>query len=156
MNIRKATQSDIPSLNRLLHQVLMVHHNGRPDLFKPDCTKYTDEELDVLLQDPEKPVFAAFDEDGAMLGYAFCQIETYAGDNIMTDRKTLYIDDICVDERSRGQHVGTALYRHVTAFAKEIGCYHVTLNVWSCNPDAAAFYEAMGMKPYKVGMETVL
>ncbi|MBQ4465522.1 MAG: GNAT family N-acetyltransferase [Oscillospiraceae bacterium] len=156
MYIRKAENRDIPSLNKLLHQVLMVHHNGRPDLFKPDCTKYTDAQLEILLQDAEKPVFAAFDDADEMLGYAFCQIETYQNDNILTDRKTLYIDDICVDEKSRGQHVGTALYQHVMAFAKEIGCYNVTLNVWSCNPGAEQFYRAMGMQPYKIGMEMIV
>lgn len=155
MNIRRAVSGDIPELNRLLHQVLMVHHNGRPDLFKPDCTKYTNEELAALLQDEKRPVFAAFD-GGAMLGYAFCVLEIHENDNILTDRKTLYIDDICVDEQSRGQHVGTALYQHCIGYAREIGCYNVTLNVWSCNPGAEAFYQAMGMKPYKTGMEMIL
>lgn len=155
MNIRRAVSGDIPELNRLLHQVLMVHHNGRPDLFKPDCTKYTNEELAALLQDEKRPVFAAFD-GGAMLGYAFCVLEIHENDNILTDRKTLYIDDICVDEQSRGQHVGTALYQHCIGYARESGCYNVTLNVWSCNPGAEAFYQAMGMKPYKTGMEMIL
>lgn len=155
MNIRRAEAGDIPELNRLLHQVLMVHHNGRPDLFKPDCTKYTDEELAGLLADEKRPVFAAFDGE-AMLGYAFCVLEIYENDNIHTDRKTLYIDDICIDEQSRGKHVGTALYEHCISYAREIGCYNVTLNVWSCNPGAEAFYKAMGMRAYKTGMETIL
>lgn len=155
MEIRRAAAGDIPGLTKLLHQVLMVHHNGRPDLFKPDCTKYTDAELAELLADETRPVFAAFAE-GEMLGYAFCMLEEYQNDNILTDRKTLYIDDICVDEQARGRHVGTALYEHVIAYAREIGCYNVTLNVWECNPGADAFYRAMGMKPYKTGMETIL
>ncbi len=156
MEIKRATKQDIPALNQLLHQVLMVHHNGRPDLFKPDCTKYTNAELELLLTDEKRPVFAAFDTAGHMLGYAFCMMEIYEGDNIQTDRKTLYVDDICVDEQARGQHVGTKLYEHVISYARQHGCYHVTLNVWSCNPDAMAFYQAMGMKPYKIGMETIL
>lgn len=156
MNIRRAESRDIPELSGLLHQVLTVHHNGRPDLFKPDCTKYTPAQLEQLLRNERTLVFAAFGDAGQMLGYAFCQLEIYENDNILTDRKTLYIDDICVDESVRGQHVGTALYEHVLAFAREIGCYNVTLNVWTCNPGAQAFYEAMGMKPYKTGMETIL
>lgn len=156
MEIRKATISDIPGLNRLLHQVLTVHHEGRPDLFKPDCTKYTNAELEMLLENENRPVFAAFDERGEMLGYAFCMLAVYSGDNFHVDHKTLYIDDICVEEQERGQHVGTALYEHVLAYARKLGCYNVTLNVWECNPGAAAFYQAMGMKPYKTGMETIL
>lgn len=156
MDIRRAESRDIPYLSDLLHQVLAVHRNGRPDLFKPDRTKYTAAELEDILQNEQTPVFAAFDADGRMLGYAFCQLEVYQNDNILTDRKTLYIDDICVDENARGQHVGTALYHSVLAYARELGCYNVTLNVWACNPGAQAFYEAMGMKPYKTGMEMIL
>ena len=65
------------------------------------------------------------------------------GDNILTDIKTLYIDDICVDEKARGQGVGRTLYDAVIAFAKESGCYNVTLNVWTCNEGALKFYETM-------------
>ena len=156
MDIRRAVQGDIPALHRLLRQVLEVHHEGRPDLFKGGVTKYTDPELSALLEDAARPVFAAFDDAGEMLGYAFCVLEDYRGDNIMTDRKTLYIDDICVDEAARGRHVGTALYAHVKDWARAAGCHNVTLNVWCCNPGAMAFYEAMGMVPYKIGMEVIL
>lgn len=156
MHIARATSSDIPAINRLLHQVLMVHHNGRPDLFKADCKKYTDPELEALLSDDSRPVFAAWNDAGTMLGYAFCILQAHRNDNILTDIRTLYIDDLCVDEAARGQHVGTALYEYVLDYARSIGCYNVTLNVWTCNPGAMKFYEAMGMTPQKIGMEKIL
>jgi len=156
MLIRKATRSDIPGLHRLLEQVLMVHHQGRPDLFKSGARKYTDEELSQLLLDESRPIFAAVDEQGKMLGYAFCVFQQHIGHNIMTDVRTLYIDDLCVDESCRGQHVGKALYEYVLDFARTKGCYNVTLNVWSCNESAMQFYEKMGLKPQKIGMETIL
>lgn len=156
MEIRRATTTDIPGLNRLLEQVLMVHHNGRPDLFKPGGKKYTVQELTELLADDSRPIFAAVDESGYMLGYAFCVFQQHLNNNILTDIRTLYIDDLCVDENCRGQHIGKALYDHVLTFARASGCYNVTLNVWSCNPNAVAFYEKMGLKPQKIGMETIL
>ena len=156
MLIRRANQSDIPGLHRLLGQVLMVHHQGRPDLFKSGSRKYTDEELCQLLQDETRPVFAAVDESGTMLGYAFCVFQQHIGHNIMTDVRTLYIDDLCVDETRRGQHVGRALYEYVLDYARAERCYNVTLNVWSCNESAMKFYEKMGLKPQKIGMETIL
>ena len=67
-----------------------------------------------------------------------------------------YIDDICVDENARGKGVGKAVYEYVRAWAKEEGYYNLTLNVWSCNPGAMKFYLAMGLTPYKTGMETIL
>lgn len=156
MTIRRAQAGDLAGINRLLRQVLSVHHQGRPDLFKGNVKKYTDEQLLAILADEQTPVFAAVDAQNEMLGYAFCVFEQHIGHNILTDVKTLYIDDLCVDETCRGQHVGRALYEHVVRFAKDSGCYNVTLNVWACNEGARRFYEKCGLKTQKYGMEVVL
>ena len=156
MEIRRATEKDIERMNELLHQVLMVHHNGRPDLFKSNVKKYTDDELKEILVDDNRPVFVAVDDADVVLGYAFCMFQQYCNNNILTDVKTLYIDDLCVDEKNRGQHIGKALYSFVLDYAKSQNCYNVTLNVWSCNKNALYFYEKCGLKPQKVGMEAIL
>ena len=156
MNIRKATHSDIPSLLRLLSQVLDVHHKGRPDLFKGGAVKYTAEELRTLLADPMRPVFVSENEDGYITGYCFGIFQQHLDNNILTDIKTLYIDDLCIDETCRGQHIGTALYNYMKDFAKAEGCYNVTLNVWALNEGAIDFYKALGMKTQKIGMEEIL
>ncbi|MBQ8148657.1 MAG: GNAT family N-acetyltransferase [Lachnospiraceae bacterium] len=156
MNIRLAQERDIERIHELLFQVCLVHHNGRPDLFKYGGRKYTDEQLKELMQDKNRPILVAVDEKDYVLGYAFCIFQQYLEDNILTDIKTLYIDDLCVDETVRGQHIGKTLYEAVIAFAKEQGCYNVTLNVWSCNESAMKFYESCGLLPYKICMETIL
>ena len=138
----------------LLHQVNMVHHVIRPDLFKPYTTKYNEQELEALLVDDSKPIFV-FDNDG-VLGYAFCQINEVRDDKLLQDIKTLYIDDICVDEKARGKHVGKALYEYVRDYAQSIGCNNITLNVWDGNDAALSFYRNMGMKVQKTTMEMVL
>ena len=154
--VRRAEPRDIPDILKLLVQVDMVHHNGRPDLFKGPATKYNAAELETILADDSTPVFVYADADGHVLGHAFCIHKQVLDDSVLTDVKTLYIDDICVDEQARGQKIGTQLYEAVIAYAKASGCYNVTLNVWSCNPGALKFYEACGLKPQKIGMETVL
>ncbi len=156
MTVRFACEKDIPQMNSLLYQVERVHQQGRPDLFKEGAKKYTDNELKAMLKDKTKPIFAAVDENDVMKGYAFCVFQEHKGDNVLTDIKTLYIDDLCVDENCRGQHIGSVLYEAVKKFAKEQGCYNVTLNVWECNPSARKFYEKAGLKPYKTGMEGIL
>ena len=155
-SVRKATEKDIPKILELLVQVDMVHHLGRPDIFKGPATKYGAEELKVILQDDKTPVFVCVDENDVPLGHAFCVHKQELGSSVLTDIKTLYIDDICVDSAARGKHVGKTLYDHVIAYAREQGCYNVTLNVWTCNPGAMKFYEAMGLVPQKIGMEKVL
>jgi len=156
MNIRRAEKEDMNGINKLLHQVLMVHHNGRPDLFKGNVKKYTDNELLEIIQDDNRPIFVGVGENETVMGYAFCVFQQHENDNILTAVKTLYIDDLCVDEDLRGQHIGKQLYEYVLKFAKQNECYNVTLNVWSCNPSAQKFYESCGLVPYKVGMEKIL
>ena len=152
--IRRAQIKDIPGIIELLHQVNMVHHVLRPDLFKPYTTKYSEKELEALMGDDSKLIFV-FD-DGAILGHAFCMITEVKNDKLLQDIKTLYIDDICVDEKARGQHVGKALYEYVRDYAKAIGCNNITLNVWEGNDAASSFYRNMGMKVQKTTMEIVL
>ena len=155
MNVRRAEPRDIPDIMALLTQVNMVHHNGRPDLFKGPTTKYTASELNQILLNDDTPVFVCVDDDGDVLGHGFCVLQHFGG-RLMEEVDTLYIDDICVDEDARGQRVGETLYRHIVEYARSVGCYNVTLNVWSCNPGAMRFYERMGLKPYKIGMEQIL
>lgn len=156
MKIRRAQEQDIPRIGDLLSQVLEVHHQGRPDLFKGGVKKYTDEQLGAILRDESRPIFVALDQDDVVQGYAFCVFVKHQGDNILTDITTLYIDDLCVDETMRGCKIGKSLYEYVLDFAKANGCYNVTLNVWSCNESAMKFYEKCGLKPQKVGMEVIL
>ena len=158
LSVRRAQAQDIPAIMALLVQVNMVHHNGRPDLFKGPTTKYTEDELRAILSNEGTPVFVCVDGDGdgRVLGHGFCAFQRPGNTNLLCDNLTLYIDDICVDEAARGRGAGRALYGHIRAFARESSCYNVTLNVWSCNPGAMAFYEKLGLVPYKVGMEEIL
>jgi ribosomal protein S18 acetylase RimI-like enzyme len=149
--IRKAKKDDIKRIIELLHQVNMVHHVIRPDLFRPHTTKYNEQELEAMLNDESKPVFV-FD-DGEVQGYAFCQVSEIRNNQLLEDIKTLYIDDICVDENARGKHVGKALYEYVRDYAKSIGCNNITLNVWEGNEPALRFYRNMGMQVQKTTME---
>ena len=156
MTVRRAAIKDIPAINNLLCQVLEIHHKGRPDLFKGSAKKYTDSQLQNILSDENRPVFVAADGNDNVLGYAFCVLKQQVDNNILTDIKTLYIDDLCVDERSRGQHIGKQLFDFVYRYAKETGCYNLTLNVWECNKSARIFYEKCGLVPQKTEMETIL
>lgn len=154
MTIRRAEIKDIPQIETLLYQVAKVHSDGRPDLFKAGQKKYTTEELEALLRDDTRPIFVVA-EDEKVLGYAFC-IYQENHSNLLTDIKSLYIDDLCVLEGMRGKHIGKKLYEYVLNVAKENGCYNVTLNVWECNEGAKKFYEKCGLQVQKTGMEKIL
>ena len=155
VSTRFALEKDIPMIGILLSQVNLVHHYGRPDLFKVG-RKYNDDELRVILKDPKRPILVAVDENDEVLGYAFCIYQQYENSDLMTDVKTLYIDDLCVDESKRGRHIGKTLYAAAVTLARETDCYNLTLNVWTCNESAMRFYESCGLAPQKIGMELIL
>lgn len=155
MIIQKANETHIPGLIRLLYQVGGVHHDIRPDLFRSGAIKYTEADLENLLADENRPVFVAV-EGETVLGYCFCVIEDCRGTTVLTDRVEVYIDDLCVEEACRGQGIARRLYEYVLAWAKDLGCAYVTLNVWCGNDGAMKFYEKMGMIPRKICMETKL
>lgn len=153
--IRRAEEKDAEKVLALLGQVLELHARLRPDIFIPGSTKYTAAELTEIFADESRPVFVA-DDGGEVVGYAFCVIKRQPFTTNMKDFSTLYIDDLCVDENCRGKHVGTLLFDYAMSFAKEQGCYDVTLNVWEGNDSARAFYEKMGMFVKETQMEILV
>ena len=144
MPIRKAQVSDIPALQELLQQTLLVHHQARPDIFKAEGSKYSNEELEKILGQKSTPIFVFENEAGGILGHLFCSI------------KTLFIEDLCVDEKARGQKVGEQLYRFAENYARKIDCYNLTLNAWNDNVGALRFYDRLALQAQETVMEKIL
>lgn len=156
MIIRLAKEKDIDEMLKLLGQVLQIHADLRPDIFVADTTKYSREDLIRMIQDTSNPIYVAADEDDRCVGYVFCQIIEPSKSQNMVPIRQLFIDDLCVDEASRGKHIGEALFEYVKKEAKNLGCYEVTLNVWEGNTSAEKFYEKMEMKVKEKRMEFIL
>ncbi len=156
MTIRRAASKDLAGVNKLLYQVEDIHRAGRPDIFRLGAKKYTDEQLLEIFKDDVRPVYIAVDKTDAVLGYAFCEFQEISGQGALLDRKTLYLDDLCVDESCRGRHLGRTLYEYVLERAREAGCYNVTLHAWDCNPSAVEFYRHLGMQTMYTALETIL
>lgn len=155
MEIRFAAAQDVLGILELLRQVGRVHYEGRPDIFRDNAQKYGASQVLALLNSSKTPIFVAVEEE-KVLGYCFCKVKAYENESVVNDHTELYIDDLCVDENHRGQHIGTALYNEVLRYAKMRGCHNITLNVWCFNENAMRFYESLGMKPQRMFMETVL
>ena len=156
VKIRRAETRDIPALLALLSQVLELHAKIRPDIFVPGTTKYTETALAALLAEEEKPVYVAVDAVDRVLGYAFYVLKHAPAGGFIRSVTVMYIDDLCVDEAARGRGLGRMLFQHVTAEARRLGCYEITLNVWEGNDSARHFYESLGMSPKSTQMELIL
>jgi ribosomal protein S18 acetylase RimI-like enzyme len=156
VTIRRAKPSDADGIIRLLLQIAQLHHEGRPDLFKPGSKKYGQAEFDAMLSDEGKPVFVAEDGFGNVAGYCICELIEYKDHAVFKDHITLYIDDLCVDETLRGQRIGEKLNDTVIAYAKQAGVYNIELNAWECNAGAIRFYERCGFKVQRRRMEMLI
>ncbi len=155
MEIRFARPEDTPAILSLLAQVGKVHYHVRPDIFQPHAQKYGASQVLSRLENPQTPTFVAV-EGEKVLGYSFCELRNVIRHPVIADHKELYLEDLCVAEDARRKGVGKALYEYVCSYARKEGCYNLTLNVWHGNGSAVRFYEAMGMKPQKHTMETIL
>ena len=155
MKIRLATEKDVNRLQDLLYSVQNLHAEGRPDVFVYGTRKYSDAKVREIISCSNSPVYVG-EIDGEVIAYAFCEIKQDNATQNLKPLKTLYIDDLCVDEKYRGKGYGKKIYEFVRAKAVEKECYHLTLNVWHLNASAVRFYEKLGMKPLKTTMEDIL
>lgn len=156
ITIRRACDKDIPKLMDILVQIGNIHNEIRPDLFKANCTKYTNDDLSFLIKDDKRPVFVAVNRDDEVLGHMFCSFNINGQNPVCYTYKTLYIDDLSIDARYRGLHIGHELMDYAYKYAAENGCYSVTLHVWTGNDNAQHFYESIGMKSQFTCMEKIL
>lgn len=152
MEIRFAEAKDVTGILALLKQVGQVHHEGRPDIFRKGAQKYGASQVLAMLNSSKTPIFVAV-EGEKVIGYGFCQVKTYENDPVIADHTEIYIDDLCVDVTLRTTGIGRKIFDEICRYAKMRKASSITLNVWSCNENAMAFYERMGMKPQKIGME---
>lgn len=155
MEIRMAKPEDTLGILALLAQIGKVHYDLRPDMFQAHAQKFGASQVLARLENPNTPTFVAAEGD-KVLGYSFCEVKAFDKHPVMADHKELFLEDLCVDESARGQGIGKQLYEFVVGYAKEIGCHNLTLHVWHDNAGAVKFYEAMGMKPQRYIMETLL
>lgn len=152
--IRRALPSDADAVIRLLRTIGQLHHDGRPDIYRAGLIKYTHNEFIRKLDMPDDPVFVA-ELKGEVVGYIFCQTVLRENSEVYVDRRSLYVDDLCVDEHARHMGVATALMNAAVSYAKETGCAGLDLNVWEFNEQALKFYLAYGMKTQRRHMEIV-
>ena len=156
MKIRTAQEKDIDKILALLSQVLELHAAIRPDIFVPGTTKYSHDELKAMFREENRRIYVAVEDKDEVLGYAFCELRSQKNRDNLVPFTSIYIDDLCVDETIRGQHIGKELFEQVRKEASAMGCFEITLNVWEGNDTARKFYDSMGFKPKSTTMEYIL
>lgn len=144
VQVRKAEKKDISSILSLLDEVNEIHEKARPDIFKRG-QKYHEKDVEALLKDKKVHILVA--EEETILGYAILFEEEQKEDELMKERRFLYLDDLCVDKKARGKGVGSLLLREAEKLARSLSYSTITLRVWSFNEKAIAFYQKEGYLP---------
>lgn len=128
------------AIEALLREISQVHHEVRPDLFKPESLKFSLEDLVELLGNPDKPIFV-YEEDGKVLGHLFLEFKI-CDKNGPYPKTSLYIDDLCVAQESRHRGIGQKLLQFAESYGRSQGAYH--------------FYDNAGFRPQQIQMEKML
>ena len=153
MKIRFAEEKDVKGISELLMQIGTLHHNARPDIFNQATPKFSADELHEIFEAPNKFVLVAVDDFDSVKGHLFCHIRESDGKGVIAKIKTMWIEDLCVDEDCRGEGVGSMLFDALENLAKENGCGSITLNVWGFNENAMSFYKKLGMNTQRFTLE---
>ncbi|MBO0911516.1 MAG: GNAT family N-acetyltransferase [Acidobacteria bacterium] len=136
LRIRHATCEDVPALLGLIRGLAAYEK-------KPGAVLATGEDLVRDLFGP-RPKFRALiaDWENEPAGYAsfFDFYSTYQG------RSALFLEDLFVLEKFRGQGIGTALLAAVARLAIAEGCCGLRWEVLDWNRRAIEFYEKLGAK----------
>lgn len=103
-----------------MSQILLVHHQARPDIFKEKGRKYNEQDLEQLMNQGYTPIFIYEDEDGQILGYLFVTIKEESENPVLRPIKTLFIEDLCVNQAARGQKIGDQLYQFAISYLRRL------------------------------------
>ena len=156
LQIRRATNDDAELLARLNAPVQQLHHEARPDFYKPPAI--TPEIIAVFrehLLDEQTYIFIG-EVDDQPIGYVMVLVSERQDDPYCYGMKTVIIDQLSVNPEYRSKGYGEALMHHVFDLAKSLGVKMLMLSVWSFNERAIAFYERQGFTSRSLRMETYL
>lgn len=145
MTIRKATQSDVPVLQKLNRDLFLSDNQWNNDL---DCDWPYSEEGEAYFRDAvesEKYLSIVAEIDGQIVGYLNGFIKKPS--NIYLGKRA-EIDNMCVEATARGSGVGSALADEFKQWAKIHGVERLIVEAFSGNEKAIEFYRKNGFESY--------
>ena len=150
VTIRTAVDADLGALIKLNAQVQKLHAQVYPTDFKSstDEGEVRDFLASVMRQTDHTILLALV--DGAVVGYAWFEIQDRPQTPFTWAKKTAFLHHICVDSGHRRLGVGSALITRVEEQALAAGIGEVALDMWSLNDTAQVFFESRGFETYRL------
>ena len=129
-SIRPATKNDLPDILGLVKELALYEK-------APEEVTITIEDLekDGFGENPLYWIIVAENENGIIgMSFYYIRYSTWKG-------KCLYLEDIIVKEKFRGQKVGKVLFEETIKAAKEMNAKLMTWQVLDWNQPALNFYK---------------
>lgn len=138
INIQPITEDDFEELVSLFQEFAIFEK--LPDMMTNSISK-------IKTEKEYLKGFTARDENGSLAGYVtyFYAYYTWVG-------KSLYMDDLYVREKYRGNGIGSSLIKKVIALAETESCSRLRWQVSNWNQPAIKFYESLGAEINKTEM----
>lgn len=155
VNIRTANTEDLNKLAALNKQVHDIHVKIEPEFFCDISQDSIRASILKSLEDDESTILVA-EQGETLTGYMLLKKRVRSKNDLMHERKCVYIDQICVYENYRNQGVFNQLLAKAKELAKEWGFSRLELDVWSNNVDAKASFTRSGFTPYNEKMKLEL
>jgi len=155
MLVRPARSDDLPAVARLAAALVRMHHHLDPQRFmliEPVEDGYQWFFTRELKRDAARILVA--EEDSCIHGYAYATLEERDWNDLLDACGKL--NDLYVDAAARRRGIARALVDATLAWLREHRAPRVVLlSAWQ-NPDAHAFFEAIGFRRTMVEMTAEL
>jgi ribosomal protein S18 acetylase RimI-like enzyme len=146
--VRRASEADAEALSLLNADVQGLHASALPERFKPPGSDtFPAAAARALLANPDNLVYIA-ETDSEPAGYVYAEVLHLPESQLRHAWSEVHLHHISVRPAHRRKGVASALLDSVRAAADDIGIGLVTLQVWSFNEEAQAFFRRQGFTPY--------
>ena len=146
MKIREAKKEDLKQITPILEQISKMHYENRPDIFRNKDMSVIEEEAKEIIESNERKMVVAIDNNSKIYGLLIYKIKEVKFHTNLKDYKSLWIEELGVEQNCRKTGIGKMLIDEAEKIAKLLNCKRIELNCWNFNENAINFYEHMGMK----------
>lgn len=140
MPITKATQTDVPELNKLINSAYRGESSKKgwtTEAHLLEGLRIDEATLDSYFADPNIIILKNTDETGRITGSVYLEVRG----------PKLYIGMFSVSPLLQGKGLGRELLLAAATYAKQFGCHTLTMTVISTRLELISWYERRGFKP---------
>lgn len=150
--IRQANEKDIIELVRLNEIVHQLHISFNVGIFKETRNEDVVNWFAGSLGAKDLIILVA-EVESRVAGYMMVKKNDLPENIFLNARRTLYIEQVAVDQTYRGQGVFRSLMQKVIGISEELGYKKIQLDVWTNNDNAKKVFEHFGFVTYNEKME---